>query len=68
MPTPNFAPVFARLRKILATHAASLVVEHDKPGCYCLATTKLHPKNKRPLCFAMVRTGKNYVSFHLMPV
>ena len=72
-PSPfDLAPVFARLRKILAdhsaAHAATLVVVRDQPGDYCLSTTKLHPKNNQPLCFGMVRTGKNYVSFHLMPV
>ena len=65
---PDLAPVFERLKKILATDAANLVVVRDEPGDYYLATTKLHPTNKQPLCFGMVRTGKNYVSFHLMPV
>ena len=64
----NLTPVFGRLREILAAHAAKLVVVRDKPGDYYLATTKLHPTNQQPLCFGMVRTGKNYVSFHLMPV
>ena len=64
----DFALVFARLRKILAAHAARLVVVHDQPDHYCLNTTRVHPKNQQPLMFAAVRTGKNYVSFHLMPV
>ena len=67
-PVPALAPVFAQLRKILAAHAAKLVVTRDQPGDYYLSTTKLHPANKQPLCFGMVRTGKHYVSFHLMPV
>lgn len=67
-PTPDFAPVFARLRAVLAAHVPPLVVVHDRPGDYYVNTTKLHPTNKQPLCFGMVHTGKNYVSFHLMPV
>ena len=68
MPAADFAPVFARLKNIMAAHAATLVVTRDQPGDYCLSTTKPHPTNGQPLCFGMVRTGKNYVSFHLMPV
>ena len=67
-PANNFTPVFTRLRKILAAHAGTLVVVRYQPGYYNLNTTKLHPMNGQPLCFGMVRTGKNYVSFHLMPV
>ena len=64
----DFTPVFARLREILVAHAGTLVVVRDQPGDYYLNTAKLHPMNGQPLCFGMVRTGKNYVSFHLMPV
>ena len=68
MPAADFAPVFARLKNIMAAHAATLVVTRDQPGDYYLSTTKPHPVNGQPLCFGMVRTGKNYVSYHLMPV
>lgn len=64
----DFAPVFARLKQILAAHAPPLLVARDTPSEYYLNTTKLHPTNEQPLCFGMVRTGKHYVSFHLMPV
>ena len=67
-PTAGFAPVFARLKKILAAHVPPLVVASDTPVDYFLNTTRLHPTNGQPLCFGMVRIGKNYVSFHLMPV
>jgi hypothetical protein len=67
-PTPDFAPVFAALKKILSAHAAACVVVNDTPQCYYLNSTQLHPRNKQPLCFGSVRTGKNYVSYHLMPV
>src|ERR1700690_2800874 len=61
-----FPRVFKALRAILATHVDELVVEADKPGHYCLNTTK--ECRKRPMNFGMVKTGKNYVSYHLMPV
>ncbi len=65
---PNFAPVFAGLREILVPYAKSMVVVHDVPGNYYLNSTKPHPTNGRPMMFAAVRTGKNYVSFHCMPI
>ena len=65
---PDFAPVFAGLRKILTPYAKAMVVLHDTPDHYCLNTTKLHPTNKQPLMFAAVRTGKNYVSYYYMPI
>jgi hypothetical protein len=63
----DFADVFARLRALLAPYAKRMVVAKDEPDCYSLDTVKLGP-NKRPICFAFVKTGKGYVSFHLMPV
>ena len=63
MPPADFAPVFSRLRAILAAHAATLIVTRDQPGDYYLSTTKLHPTNKQPLCFGMVRTGKTTSRF-----
>jgi hypothetical protein len=66
--TPDFRPVFLGLKKILAAHAGTLVVVHDTPTCYYLDTKQLHPRNKQPLMFGAVRLGKNYVSYHLMPV
>jgi hypothetical protein len=63
----DFTPVFAALKKILAAHAASLVVACDEPGDYKVNSTKVNPRNKQPFCVGMVCTGKNYVSYHLMP-
>jgi hypothetical protein len=45
-----------------------MVVVHNAPDHYSLNSTKLHPANNHPIMFAAVRTGKNCVSFHLMPV
>ena len=42
-------------------------VTDDKPGSYILETD-FHPKLKKRLWFGAVRTGKNYVSYHVMPV
>src|SRR6476646_6805145 len=62
---PDLAPVFAALRKLLESNLGYLTVQTDKPGNYHLeAPSILH--RKKPLYFAGVRTGKNYVSFHLL--
>jgi hypothetical protein len=62
---PDFAPVFTALRKLLESYRGYLAVQTDKPGNYHLeAPSILH--RKKPLYFAGIRTGKNYVSFHLL--
>src|SRR6185437_1993967 len=62
---PDFASVFAALRKLLESNLGYLAVQTDKPGNYHLeAPSILH--RKKPLYFAGIRTGKNYVSFHLL--
>lgn len=63
---PDLAPVFAALREILKRFIGKdLAVQTDKPGNYHLeAPTIFH--RKKPLYFAGVKTGKNYVSFHLL--
>ena len=63
----DFDAVFARLRSILAPHARTLAANNDNPDYYYLET-KAPLYKGRPLFFAGVRKGKNYVSFHLMPV
>jgi hypothetical protein len=64
----DFSSVFTALKKILAAHAASCVVASDTRDHYLLNSTKPHPMNGQAMMVAAVRTGKNYVSFHLMPV
>ncbi len=59
--------VFAELRPLLDRHASSLVVLHDEPGDLQLETTRSGPSGTR-MWFGAIRTGKRYVSFHLMPV
>lgn len=63
----GFDQVFQRLRAIMSASAAGLIVVRDAPGDYYLDTPHLM-KNGNRLFFGAVRTGKSYVSYHLMPV
>ena len=64
----DFGPVFMSLRNILGTFIGpDLRVQTDKPGNYHTEIPAILYRGK-PLYFAGVRTGKNYVSFHLLPV
>ena len=64
---PDLAPVFAALREMLkrAAIGKDLAVQSDKPGNYHLECPSILHR-KKPLYFAGIRTGKNYVSFHLL--
>jgi hypothetical protein len=63
---PDLAAVFAALRKLLEPFKGDIIVETDKPNNYHTAMpTLLH--RGRPLYFAGIKTGKNYVSYHLLP-
>ena len=67
----GFAPVFAALRPILATYEERLAVKVDTSVEYTLLTKSPSPfpqHKGRRLYFGMVRLGKAYVSFHLMPI
>ena len=59
---------FATLRGVLAAQAKRLVVLVDKPGDYQVASATLKDRTGRPLYIAGVKTGKNYVSYHVMPL
>ena len=65
---PNFDRVFAGLRNILTPYARTMIATEDTPECYALNSFKPHPTNGQPMMFAAVRRGKNYVSFHYMPI
>jgi hypothetical protein len=67
MPDPQeFQLIFDRLRAILQEHEPSLkLVDNGETG-YSLDTTI--PYKGKPMFFGAVRQGKQYVSFHLMPV
>lgn len=63
---PDLAPVFAALREMLKRFIGKdLAVQTDKPGNFYLECPAILHR-KKPLFFAGVRTGKNYVSFHLL--
>ncbi len=62
---PDFAAVFASLRKLLDPFLGEIQVQTDKPGNYHTEIPTILHRGK-PLYFAGVRTNKNYVSFHLL--
>jgi hypothetical protein len=64
---PDLAVVFLALRKLLESFKGAITTETDKPGNYHTAVPTLVHRGK-PLYFAGVKTGKNYVSYHLLPL
>lgn len=66
--SPDLSETFATLREILAQHSERLIVIVDRPGDYQVASPTMKDRIGRPLYFAGVKTGKNYVSYHLMPL
>ena len=66
-PSADFSSAFAGLKAILSPYAPTMNIVKDSATEYNLDTKTVGP-NKKPICFAMVRFGKNYVSFHLMPI
>ena len=63
----DFQSVFEALRQLLSVYEDRLACKSPNPGYYFLeSTTPTH--KKRPMAFAAVRTEKNYVSYHLVPV
>ncbi|HEX4797063.1 MAG TPA: hypothetical protein VH370_24945 [Humisphaera sp.] len=64
---PEFQEIFERLRAILQKNAGRLTAQQPKPTQFCLVGGR-HPKHKTPMPIAWVQIGKNYVSYHLMPV
>jgi hypothetical protein len=63
----NFQSVFDALRQLLSVYEDRLACKTPNPGYYLLESTTPTYK-KRPMAFAAVRRGKNYVSYHLVPV
>jgi hypothetical protein len=63
----NFDATFAELREIFAPYERKLNVTANTPDNYALETDHVM-KNKHRMYFGGVRRGKNYVSFHLMPI
>jgi len=63
----DLEPVFARLKQILDCCKDGWVLKGDPQRYTYLESTTAICRGK-PLWFGAVRMGKNYVSFHLMPV
>jgi hypothetical protein len=63
----DFTSVFNALRDLLNPYARELKAASDKPSYYCLES-KTPTLRNRPMYFAGVRMGKNYVSYYLMSV
>src|SRR5712692_5202159 len=63
----DFDATFAALKKILQPYEKSLSLKTATPAYYYLETVSASFKAK-PLFFGAVRMGKNYVSYHFMPL
>jgi hypothetical protein len=63
----NFAEVFTALRELLDPFSKEVAVQTDKPGDFHTHVPSILHRGK-PLYFAGIKTGKNYVSFHLLPL
>lgn len=59
---------FAKLRSLLAAQSKRLIVMVDKSGDYQVGSPTMKDRIGRPLYIAGIKTGKNYVSYHLMPI
>jgi hypothetical protein len=67
----DFAATFAALKPILAKYSKKMAVASGGPGEYTLVSKSPSPfpqHKGQPMWFASIRTGKAYVSFHLMPL
>lgn len=70
-PSTNFAGVFAALKPVMASQARRLAVAKDSPREYSLVTKSPspYPQHKgHPMWFGLVKIGKAYVSYHLVPL
>jgi hypothetical protein len=63
----DFSAVFTALQEILRPYEKHLKILPYKPEFYALVTRRPVHKEK-PVWFAAIRMGKNYVSYHFMPV
>ena len=66
---PDFPAVHARLKAIMQRYATgTLQPQHDVPEHYVLTGPPTERSQGREVWFGAVRTGKAYVSYHLMAV
>jgi hypothetical protein len=63
----TFPGVFDRLADIFTPFRGALIAKVDEPGHLYLETPS-SPRYPDGFYFGMVKTGKRYVSYHLMPV
>ncbi len=63
----DFSKTFAALRAILLAHKDQLSITQDRQDHFSTDALRVRYRGK-PVMFGAVRTGKNYVSFHFMPV
>jgi hypothetical protein len=63
----EFSDLFGTLRGIMLPYVSQLACTEDTDTNLYINTKHIQ-KNKKPLFFGAVQIGKNYVSFHLMPV
>jgi len=61
------ATLFRSLKNLLVSVMEGMEVAVDEPCLFQVNTGQLDHKG-RPVLFAMVKTGKKEVSFHLMPL
>ena len=69
--TDSFDEVFAALKQVFHRHLDRLSVQTDSATEYTLVGRKPSPfpqHKGHPMYFGMVRMGKAYVSFHLLPL
>ena len=65
--TKQFQAIYARLSELLSKHKDKLSVGIEKPGTIWMSVNGETYRGK-PLYYAGVRMGKNYVSYHLVTV
>jgi hypothetical protein len=69
MPDGDFTATFNELRALMLRDAVGMTVAMDAPGELVMHAPWPHPrKPKEAMWFGMVRQGKAYVSYHLMPL
>jgi hypothetical protein len=65
----DFDAIYAELRAMMLRAAPGMRPARDRPGDLLMLAPWPHPrKPDAPMIFGMVRTGRAYVSYHLMPL
>jgi hypothetical protein len=65
----TFATIHKQLRAIMRKYQrGGLKAKPDKPGNYCLVGPPVEMTRGRDMWFGAVKTGKAYVSYHLIAV